>query len=130
MYLVDTSVWVEILSGSALGKTAKGALEKNECFAIDISFAELGKWCISNGFDHQVIEELIEKSCNGILSTSKKGLLRAGILWHTANKSIGRGRQAGLVDCIIAALAEENGLTVFTKDRHFARFPQIKKEFL
>ncbi len=130
MYVVDTSVWAEILLGSQLGKKAKSVLEKNECFALDITFAELSKWCISNKFDPLAIGQIIEKSCNGLLGVSKRGFLRAGMLWHSANNPLRKGRQVGLVDCIIAAAAEENGVGVLTKDRHFTRFPGLKKEFL
>ncbi|HLC92400.1 MAG TPA: PIN domain-containing protein [archaeon] len=130
MYVVDTSVWAEILLGSQLGKRAKDILEKNECFALDITFAELSKWCISNNFNPLEIEALVEKSCNGMLGVSKRSFLRAGMLWHTVNSPKQKGRQVGLIDCIVAATAEENGFGVFTKDRHFARFAQVKKEML
>ena len=130
MYLVDSSVWAEILAGSPLGKRAKEILENNECFSLDIAFAELSKWCISNNFEQGAMAELVEKSSNGIMAASKNTFLRAGALWHMANKRNVKGRQIGLIDCIFAAVAEENDLTVLTKDRHFARFPQIKKEFL
>ena len=130
MYLVDTSVWAEIFIGSQLGKRTKNTLDKGECFALDISFAELSKWCISGNFDLQAMDGLVEKSANGILNTSKKGFIRAGELWHSANKNHGKGRQVGLIDCIFAATAEENGLTMLTKDRHFAKFAGIKNEFI
>ena len=130
MYLVDSSVWAEILAGSLLGARAKEILENNECFSLDIAFAELSKWCISNNFQQEAMAELVEKSSNGIMAASKNTFLRAGALWHMANKRNVKGRQIGLIDCIFAAVAEENNLTVLTKDRHFVKFSEINAEII
>ncbi len=130
MYLIGTSIWVEIFLGSPLGKKAKSIMEKNECFAPDITLAEVSKWCILNNFEPGQIEGLMELSCHGIISTSKKGFLRAGALWNSVNTSRKKGRLVGLIDCIIAATAEENNLVVFTKDRHFMHFDKIAVEMI
>ncbi len=130
MYLIDTSVWVEIFLGSPLGKRAKGIMEKNECFAPDITLAEVGKWCILNNFEPGQIEGLMGRSCHGIISTSKRGFLRAGALWNSVNALGKKGRLVGLIDCIIAATAEENNLIVLTKDRHFTHFDKIAVELI
>lgn len=130
MYLVDTSVWAEIFLGTRLGQKAKAILDSGECFALDITLAELVKWCVSHNFDPQEIKDVTERSSNGTLGTSKTAFFQAGMLWHIANKSKGKGRQIGLIDCIIAAAAEENGLVVITKDRHFLHFEEISKEII
>ena len=130
MYLIDTSVWAEILLGSQIGKNAKEMLHENECFALDITFAELSKWCVSNNFNPHTIQDFVERSCNGVLGASKKGFIFAGLLWRTANNPAIKGSQAGLMDCIVAAAAHENGFVVLTKDRHFEKFESVKAEFV
>jgi|SRR3989344_7110803 len=129
MYLIDTSIWAEILLGTPLGDKALEIIKKNECFALDITLAELSKWRISQNFSTDGIESLIDLSSNGILNCSIKGLIRSGALWNTANNT-SKGRQVGLMDCIIAACAEEHGFTVLTKDRHFSRFESIRAEII
>ena len=131
MYLVDTSVWIDIFRETESGKNAMKKIAGKDRYACAVTIVEMSKWCHSNNFAAAQILPRVETSCSGILNSSRAGEFTAGKMWFKANKGIKRsGRQVGLIDCIIAATAEENGLTVLTQDKHFQRFTNIKKEII
>lgn len=131
MYLLDSSAWIEILQGTKLGKKAAELAEQNRFFTASISMAEISKWCHLNGVD--ALEKLskIEQASLEILQTTRISELRAGSLWLEVNRSLPKKTQkVGLIDCILAAIAEENDLTILTKDKHFLLFESIQREIL
>ncbi len=131
MYLVDTSAWIEILRGTQKGRKCAELIYKHNSFTIGIVIAEISKWCWVNKLDVNAKVSQVEALCGGIIEADRVSHLRAGFLWAEANRGLGKkDRPAGLIDCLIAAIAEENDLTVITKDRHFTRFTKIRKEFL
>ncbi|MBI4044837.1 MAG: PIN domain-containing protein [Candidatus Diapherotrites archaeon] len=130
MYLVDTSVWIEIFQETPKGKQVVIKLFNVSLFTASASIAEISKWCHLNKIDVAQKISRIEISSE-IVHTTRFSEELAGELWVQVNKSTGKKvKQVGLIDCIIAAIAEENGLTVLTKDKHFEKFDKIKKELI
>lgn len=131
MYLVDTSVWVELLKESEDWEKAFSHLISGPIFVSPLIITEISKWCCLNSTDPHEIVRRIENLCHGVLYTTTESEIRSAEIWVVANHgNANRGRQAGIIDCIIAATAEENGLTVLTKDRHFLLFEGIEKEIV
>ena len=131
LFLVDTSVWIEILKGTTQGKTAINKITNTPIFTASISMAELSKWSYLNSKNSKEILSQIENASAGIISTTRTTELRAGNLWVTVNKHRQKKlRTIGLVDCIIAATAEENCLKILTKDKDFLAFEQIENEII
>ncbi len=130
MYLIDTSIWIEIFQDTEKGRRATRILKGLNFFTASISIAEISKWSYLNSIE--ILEIIIRiENTSGILQTTRISEQKAGQLWVEANKKPGKKeKQVGLIDCIIAAIAEENDLTVLTTDRHFSKFGKIKKEIL
>lgn len=130
MYIVDTSAWIEIFLGTQLGEIAKEKAKESSFFTASITIAEISKWCYLSNLDFAEIIPRVEK-ISIILNTTRTSEERAGQLWVQVNKKTPKKeKQVGLIDCIIAAIADENDLTVLTKDRHFLKFDGIKKELI
>lgn len=131
MYIIDTSVWIEIFLDTDKGKkSAQMIKEQTSIFTGNITIAEISKWCYLNNIKFDEILERIEKT-SLILYTTRLSEQRAGQLCVQVNKKLSnKEKTVGLIDCIIAAIAEENDLTVLTKDRHFLKFEGVKKEII
>lgn len=116
MLLVDTSAWIEAAKGTERSAAIKKEMSENRCYVTSESMAEVAKWCYENNVDVETIFEEIEKIIHSVLYMDRKMEKRAGEMRARAGKS---RKNIGLVDCMIAAVAEENGLTMLTLDRHF-----------
>lgn len=131
MYLIDTSVWIEILKKTDKGEAIEKKLSEVPYFTPAVCLAELSKWAYLNNLDSKDLIQTAEVASGDILATTRSSEERAGNFWVKINKeTVQKGKTVGLIDCIIAAIAEENDLTVLTKDKHFGLFEQIKKELL
>ncbi len=131
MYLVDTSVWVELLKESEDWEKALSKLIPRAIFVSPLIITEISKWCCLNSANPHELIHRIENVCHGVLYTTTESEIRSAQMWIAVNQSnASKGRQVGIIDCIIAATAEENGLTVLTKDRHFLLFEGIEKEIV
>ncbi len=129
--MVDTSIWIEILQKTERGKEASAKLSEKSAFTCAVAITEISKWACLNSLNPEHIVDEIEEACDGVLYTSKSSEIEAGRLCAKANRKVSNNpRKIGLIDCIIAATAEENGLTVLTKDRHFLLFEGIEKEIV
>ena len=130
MYLVDTSTWIEIFQDTEKGKKSAKLLKESRFFTASVSIAEISKWCYLNSIDFLEIISKIENA-SLILYTTRTSEQMAGRLWVEVNKKKQKKeKQVGLIDCIVAAIAEENDFVVLTKDRHFEKFDKIKKELI
>ena len=118
MILVDTSVWVDFLRGanSPQRRTLHRLIEEEEDIAItEIILTEILQG-IKEDKDFQIIKDyLLEFPIhrpNGI-----ETYLKAAQIYRDCRKSGKTVRKT--VDCIIAAICLENGLTLFHKDSDF-----------
>ena len=127
MYLLDTSAWIEIFRGTEKGKVVIRLTKNNALFTPNMAIAELSKWCYLNSQNVKKIIEQVEQKSDGILASSRVSEINSGKLWFETNKNKKTKRNVGLVDCIIASIAQENNLTVITKDNDFNNFERIQK---
>ena len=118
MILVDTSVWVDFLRGanSPQRRTLHRLIEEEEDIAItEIILTEILQG-IKEDKDFQIIKDyLLEFPIH-----RPKGIetyLKAAQIYRDCRKSGKTVRKT--VDCIIAAICLENGLTLFHKDSDF-----------
>ena len=118
MILVDTSVWVDFLRGinSPQRRMLHKLIEDEEdIFITEIILAEILQG-IKEDKDFQIIKDyLLEFPIhrpNGI-----ETYLKAAQIYRDCRKSGKTVRKT--VDCIIAAICLENGLTLFHKDSDF-----------
>ena len=124
MLLVDSSAWVEILLGSTVkGMKAKELVASEPVFTASISLAEISYWCYCNKRQPEEDLALVRNTSEGLLQTRPAIEKRAGQLKFELNNSLGiRGREIGLIDCLIMAVGEESVLSILTTDKHFLKY--------
>lgn len=119
------------MNGTPRGSRVLEIIEGSPCYTPSITFAEISRWCHSNSRPVLEIMEKIENMSDGVIMDSRVSEIAAGKLCFESNKKIsGKGREIGLIDCLIASIAEENSLAVITKDRHFMHFDKIAVEMI
>lgn len=118
MRVVDTSAWIEWLTGSALGcRLAKEIPERAECIVPSIVQLELAKW-----LQREVNEERADQvlaytqKCIVVPLDTRIALLAAGL--HRQHK-------LATADAIVYATALEHGADVLTCDAHFAKLSEV-----
>ena len=124
MVLVDTSIWIELLN-KKLSKTP--------------SDDDLRKLCICPPIVQEILQGIAEPQIQARLATTLLALERVGdpLAMNTflsAADIFSTGRRKGLTirssfDCLIAAIAIENRIAVWHRDRDFtviARFTSLK----
>ena len=119
--IVDTSVWVEFLRGGE-GRNP-GAVEdlirSSQAVTCGIVLAELLAGVRNAGERIQLQEALAGLD---YVETRERTWRRAGEL---AAELRSKGRTLPMSDLIVAALAIEHGLSVFTIDNHFRHVPGV-----
>jgi predicted nucleic acid-binding protein len=119
MILVDTSVWIDFLRGarSAERLALHRLIEEEDLAITGIVLAEVLQG-IGSDRDFRAVRELLLEF--PVYEPAGTGTyLKAARLYRECRK---RGKTVRkTVDCIIAALCMENGLTLLHKDRDFER---------
>lgn len=116
--VVDTSAWIEWLTGSDLGLQLKSALpDKPFCIVPTVVQLELSKWLVrelGESFADQVIAYTLK--CVVVPLDSNLALLAADL--H---------REHGLAtaDAIVYATARHQGAELLTCDAHFRDLPNV-----
>ena len=119
--LADTSVWIEFFkSQSAFGKKLETLIMKNSVWVCGVVLFELVQGVRS--------EEEKEKILDALSDLEYAEMTRQ--LWQkTAGLSAAlkkKGLNLPLSDILIAAVAIEHNLKIFTLDKHFAQIPGVK----
>jgi len=120
--LIDTSVWIPYLQGTAsdeLQRTVDEILSGAEVVVPKIVLAELIQGAHSEK-DVSVILEFLEAFT--MVGESDASWLDAGRLSYSLKK---KGKTINLADCYIATIAKEKKSAVLTLDKHFK---DIQKE--
>jgi hypothetical protein len=120
--LIDTSVWIPYLQGSAsdeLQRTVDEILAGAEVVVPKIVLAELIQGAHSEK-DISVVLEFLEAFT--VAGEGDASWLDAGRLSYDLKK---KGKTINLADCYIAILAKEKKAAVLTLDKHFK---DIQKE--
>jgi predicted nucleic acid-binding protein len=118
MRVVDSSAWIEWLTGSALGrKLAKEIPDRSECIVPTLVQLELSKW---------LLRELGEERADQVIAYTQKCIV-VPLDTHLALAATELRRQHRLAtaDAIVYATALANGAELLTCDAHFARLPGV-----
>jgi predicted nucleic acid-binding protein len=116
--VVDTSVWIEWLTGSALGKTlAKQFPDKPQCIVPTIVQLELSKW---------LAREVGEEQADQVIAYTQKCAvvpLDTTIALHAAD--LHREHKLATADAIVYATARNQLAELLTCDAHFQELPGV-----
>jgi hypothetical protein len=119
MILVDTSVWIDFLAGREIPHRhiLRQLIEKEE----DIGITEIILTEILQGIKDDAVYETTKSYLLEFPIIRPKGIetyLAASEIFRKCRKHGRTVRKT--VDCIIAAITQENGLTLFHNDNDFA----------
>lgn len=116
MRVVDTSVWIEWLAGSPLGKKlGKEFPDKSHCTVPTIVQLELSQW---------LMRELGEEQADQVIAYTQKCLvvpLDTPIALLAAD--LHREYKLATADAIVYATARKHGAKLLTCDQHFKGLP-------
>ena len=114
--LIDTSVWISYLQGTAsdeLQRVVDEILAGKEVIVPKVVLAELTQGAHSEK-DIAVILEFLEAFT--VVGESDRTWLDVGKLSYDLKK---KGKTINLADCYIAVIAKEKKASVLTLDKHF-----------
>ncbi len=116
--VVDTSVWIEWLTGSALGKRLlKEMPARAECIVPTIVQLELAKWLAREvGEDEADRVIAYTQKCVVVPLDTTIALLAAGL--HRTHK-------LATADAIVYATARSHNVALLTCDAHFEGVPDV-----
>lgn len=119
MRLVDTSAWIEWLTGSPLGSSLAAELPpRGEWLVPTIVQLELAKW-LAREVGEDKADEVIAFTQTCVVSDLDTGIALS------AAELCGRHKLA-TPDAIIYATAMARGADLLTCDRHFATLPDVR----
>jgi predicted nucleic acid-binding protein len=116
--VVDTSVWIEWLAGTALGKRlAKEIPAKSRCIVPTIVQLELSKW---------LTREVGEEEADRVIAYTQKCVV-VPMDTHLAllAAELQRTCKLATADAIIYATAREREVELLTCDAHFDGLPAV-----
>lgn len=118
MRVVDTSVWIEWLIGSPLGrKLAKEIPGRSECIVPTIVQLELSKWLLRESGEDQADQVIAyTQKCIVVPLDTPLALLAA---------ELHRQHELATADAIVYATAQAHGAELLTCDAHFAKLPAV-----
>lgn len=116
--VVDTSAWIEWLTGSALSKKLAEQLpDKPQCIVPTIVQLELSKW---------LVRELGEEQADQVIAYTQKCIvvpLNTTIALLAAD--LHREHKLATADAIVYATARCQGAELLTCDAHFEGLPEV-----
>lgn len=116
--VVDTSAWIEWLTGSALGKKlGKQFPDKSQCIVPTIVQLELSKW---------LVREIGEDQADQVIAYTQKCIilpLDTAIALLAAE--LHREHKLATADAIVYATARHEGAELLTCDAHFKGLPNV-----
>ncbi|MDZ4251795.1 MAG: type II toxin-antitoxin system VapC family toxin [Sulfuritalea sp.] len=118
MRVIDTSVWIEWLVGSPLGKKLARAIpDKSECIVPTIVQLELAKWLAREVGEDQADQMIaFTQKCVVAPLDTRIALLAADL--H-------RQYKLATADAVVYATARDSGADLLTCDAHFANLPGV-----
>ena len=118
MRLIDTSVWIEWLTGSPLGrKLAKEIPDRSACVVPTIVQLELAKWLLREVGEDQADQMIAyTQKCIVVPLDTQVALLAA---------ELHRQHKLATADAIVLATAQVLGAELLTCDAHFAKLPAV-----
>jgi predicted nucleic acid-binding protein len=118
MILVDTSAWIEWLTGSATGERVEAHLPQPDDWAVPtIVQLELAKW---------LTREVGEDKADQVIAfTQVCRVVPLGTDIALAAAEACRAHRLATADAIVLATAWSEGATLLTCDRHFEGLPGV-----
>ena len=118
MRVVDTSVWIEWLTDSPLGrKLAKEIPDRAECVVPTIVQLELAKWLLRESGEDQADRVMAyTQKCVVVPLDTRIALLAA---------ELHREHRLATADAIVYATAQAHGADLLTCDAHFSKLPAV-----
>jgi predicted nucleic acid-binding protein len=116
--VVDTSAWIEWLTGSALGKQLGEQFpDKPQCVVPTIVQLELSKW---------LVRELGEEQSDQVIAYTQKCIV-VPLDTHIAllAADLHREHQLATADAIVYATARQRRAGLLTCDAHFKGLPDV-----
>jgi len=121
--LLDTSIWVEYLTGTERGKKVKELLSQDVVVCTcPLTLAEISAWCHKNNANPQPYLQEI-KALSKLLDLSEDILVASGRIYSEERKKKGK---ISLIDSIIYTTARFHDLELLTKDRDFEGLVGVK----
>ncbi len=118
MRVVDTSAWIEWLTGSALGrKLSKEMPDRAECIVPTIVQLELSKWLLREAGEDEADQVMAYTQKCVVIALDTSIALQAAAL-HRQHK-------LATADAIVYATAQAHGADLLTCDAHFAKLPAV-----
>jgi predicted nucleic acid-binding protein len=116
--VVDTSAWIEWLTGSDLGKTLGPEIpEKALCIVPTIVQLELSKWLVREAGEDRADQVIAyTQKCAVVSMDTSIALLAADL--HRAHK-------LATADAIVYATAQHHRAELLTCDAHFESLPGV-----
>lgn len=118
MRVIDTSVWIEWLVGSELGRRLAGEIpDKEACIVPTIVQLELAKW---------LTREVGEEAADRMIAYTQRCVvvpLDTRIALHAAE--LHRQHRLATADAAVYATALENRVELLTCDTHFDGLPGV-----
>ena len=118
MRVVDTSVWIEWLIGSPLGRRlAKEIPERAKCIVPTIVQLELAKWLLRESGEDRADQVIAyTQKCIVVPLDTPLALLAA---------ELHRQHRLATADAIVYATAQARGAELLTCDAHFDKLPAV-----
>lgn len=118
MRVVDSSVWIEWLVGSPLGKKLTREIpDKTECIVPTIVQLELAKWLVREIGEDQADQMVAyTQKCVVVPLDTRIALLAA---------ELHRQYKLATADAVVYATARELGAELLTCDAHFDKLPGV-----
>lgn len=116
--VVDTSAWIEWLTGSALGKKLGGRFpDKPQCIVPTIVQLELSKW---------LLREVGEEQADQVIAyTQKCTVVPLDTTIALLAVDLGREHKLATADAIVYATAQHQRGELLTCDAHFEGLPDV-----
>jgi len=116
--VVDTSVWIEYLTGSPLGKQLAPHFPKqSQCIVPTLVQLELAKW-LRREADEDRADQVIAYTMECLVTPLDTGLALLASDMHSQYK-------LATADAVVYATAQAKGATLLTCDAHFAKLAGV-----
>ena len=118
---VDTSVWIDFFRGrnQAVLASVRALIRSEQAVLVGVVLAEVLQG-VRSAADRQRVEGLEALT---YIEMTRPVWERAGDLSKLLRQ---QGQEVPLTDVVVAALALEHDLSIFTTDPHFSRIPKLK----
>ena len=112
-FVVDTSAWIEYLTGTKEGIIVEKILKDNLILIPSIVLAELTSKLLEKKVSEKIVEEI--KKWGEVIELDEELAFKAGKLHAKVKKRL---RNVSLADCIIIETAKKFEAKIITKDKH------------